>query len=76
MQQQLIQSLSQVVDYITDTVAEKVSENVSSAQYGEKPQDGFKSVNAAVETMASVGGSKLKRTRRFRITKKNRTKKI
>ena len=74
--EQLIQSLSQVVDYITDTVSEKVTENMVSSQVGEKPQDGFDAVNEAVEIMAKTGGRKFKRTRRFRLINKNRTKKI
>ena len=74
--EQLIQSLTQVVDYITDAVSEKVSENMVSAQFGEKPQNGFDSVNQAAETMATTGGKKFKRTRRFRLTNRNKTKKI
>ena len=71
---ELMNSLSNVVDYITDAVAEKVSLNVSSAQFGEKPQNGFDSVNAAAEMMAKSGG-KRKKTRKFKLTKKNKTKK-
>jgi hypothetical protein len=74
--EQLIQSLSQVVDYITDTVSEKVSQNVSSSQFGEKPQNAFNSVNTMAETMSTTGGSKFRRTRHFRLTKKNKTRKI
>jgi hypothetical protein len=68
----LVKSLSTVVDYIADVVAEKVSQNVSSAQFGEKLQEGFKSVNKAAETMALSGGFKFNKTRRFRITNKTR----
>ena len=71
---ELMNSLSNVVDYITDAVAEKVSLNVSSAQFGEKPQNGFDSVNTAAEMMAKSGG-KRKKTRKFKLTKKNKTKK-
>jgi hypothetical protein len=49
---------------------------VSSAQFGEQPQNGFNSVKKMAETMSSYGGSKFKKTRRFRLTKKNKTKKI
>ena len=78
---EVINSLSNVVDYITDTVAEKVSKNVLSdkdretPQDGEKPQDGFDSVNKAAEMMTSSGG-KRRKTRKFKISKKNKTKKI
>jgi hypothetical protein len=71
---ELMNSLSNVVDYITDAVAEKVSLNVTSAQFGEKPQNGFDSVNAAAEIMAKSGG-KRRKTRKFKLTKKNKTKK-
>ena len=71
---ELMNSLSNVVDYITDAVAEKVSLNVSSAQFGEKPQNGFDSVNTVAEMMAKSGG-KRKKTRKFKLTKKNKTKK-
>lgn len=74
--EKLINSLSQVVDYITEAVADKVSENITSAQYGEKPQDAFQAVNNVAEAISSSGGSKFKRTRHFRLTKKNKTKKI
>jgi len=73
--EQLIESLTNVVDYITDAVAEKVSQNVTSSQYGEQPQDGFNSVNQAAESIASSGGSKFKKTRRFKLfTNKNKTR--
>ena len=70
---ELMNSLSNVVDYITDAVAKKVSLNVTSAQFGEKPQNGFDSVNAAAEMMATSGG-KRRKTRKFKLTKKNKTK--
>ena len=78
---EVINSLSNVVDYITDAVAEKVSKNVLSdkdretPQDGEKPQDGFDSVNKAAEMMTSSGG-KRRKTRKFKLSKKNKTKKI
>jgi hypothetical protein len=70
---ELMNSLSNVVDYITDAVAEKVSLNVTSAQFGEKQQNGFDSVNAAAEMMAKTGG-KRRKTRKFKLTNKNKTK--
>jgi hypothetical protein len=70
---ELMKSLSNVVDYITDAVAEKVSQNVTAAQFGEKQQNGFDSVNAAAEMMAKIGG-KRRKTRKFKLTKKNKTK--
>ena len=72
--QELIQSLTNVVDYITDAVAEKVSKQVTAEQFGEKPQEGFDSVNKAAETMAMSGGKKFKKTRRFRLVRKNNTR--
>ena len=71
---ELMNSLSNVVDYITDAVAEKVSQNVTSAQFGEKQQNGFDSVNTVAEIMATSGG-KRRKTRKFKLTKKNKTKK-
>jgi hypothetical protein len=71
---ELMNSLSNVVDYITDAVAEKVSLNVTSAQFGEKQQNGFDSVNAAAGIMAKSGG-KRRKTRKFKLSKKNKTKK-
>jgi len=65
---ELIKSLSQVVDYIRDSVSEKVSENIKSSQFGEKPQDGFQSVNKAVETISKSGGKK--KTHRKRLFSK------
>ena len=71
---ELMNSLSNVVDYITDAVAEKVSLNVTSAQFGEKQQNGFESINNAAEMMAKSGG-KRRKTRKFKLSKKNKTKK-
>ena len=61
------------MDYITDKVAQKVTENLSR-QSNEGQQNGFTSVSQAAETMASSGGKKRK-TRRFKITNKNKHKK-
>ena len=72
--QELMNSLSNVVDYITDAVAEKVSVSVTSGQSGENQQNGFDSVNAAAEMMAKSGGRRRK-TRKFKLSKKNKTKK-
>jgi hypothetical protein len=66
------QSLTNVVDYISNKIAEKVSQQVSSGQSEENIQNGFNSVNAAAVTMA-LGGKKRK-TRRFKLTNKNKTK--
>ena len=67
---ELINSFKTIANYIADAVAEKVS----ISQSGEKPQEGFDAVNKAAETMATSGGSKFKKTRRFRLTKKNKTR--
>ena len=71
--QKLLESINSVIDYLSNSIAQKVSENVSS---GEKPQNGFNAVNKAAETMAMSGGKKFKKTRHFRITNKNKSKKI
>ena len=63
-------SFKTIANYIGDVVAEKVS----TAQSGEKPQNGFAAVNKAATTIGSSGGSKFKKTRRFRLTKKNKTR--
>ena len=75
----LVKSLIEVVDYIADNVAEKVLQNVlqndTSSQYGEQSQNGFNSVNKVAETMATSGGSKFKKTRRFKLIRnKNKTR--
>jgi hypothetical protein len=70
---ELINSLSAVVDYITDAVAEKVSQKIP-IQPNEGQQDGFDSVNTAAGIMAKIGG-KRRKTRKFKLTKKNKTKK-
>jgi hypothetical protein len=67
---ELINSFKTIANYIADVVVEKVS----TSQSGDKPQEGFKAVNKAAETMASSGGSKFKKTRRFRLTNKNKTR--
>ena len=67
---ELINSFKTIANYIADTVSEKVS----MSQSGEKPQEGFEAVNKAAKTMASSGGSKFKKTRCFRLTKKNKTR--
>ena len=67
---ELVNSLTNIADYIADIVAEKVSSN----QIGDKIQNGFDSVNKASETIANSGGSKFKKTRRFRLTNKNKTR--
>jgi hypothetical protein len=71
---ELMNSLTNVVDYITDVVSDRVSQNVTASQFGEKPQNGFDAVNAAAEMMAKSGG-KRKKTRKFKLTKKNKTNK-
>ena len=68
-----MKSLTNVVDYITDVVADRVSQNVTAAQSGERQQNGFDSINAAAEMMAKSGG-KRRRTRKFKLTNKNKTK--
>jgi hypothetical protein len=72
--QELIESLTNVVDYITDSVAEKVSQNVTSEQYEDTPQDGFDTINKTINVMASSGGSRFKRTKRFRLVNRNKTR--
>jgi len=71
---ELMNSLSNVVDYITDAVAEKVSQKIPT-QPNDGQQDGFDSVNAAAEMMAKNGG-KRRKTRKFKLTKKNKTKRL
>jgi hypothetical protein len=72
---ELIKSLTNVVDYIADIVADKVSRNVTAYQCGDKLQNGFDSVNAAAETMALSTGGKRKKTRKFKLTNKTKTRK-
>jgi N-glycosylase/DNA lyase len=72
-EQELAKSLTNVVDYITDIAAKKVSEKVSAAQLGDKQQNGFDTVNAVAKTMANSGGKKRK-SRKFKLTNKNKTR--
>ena len=66
-------ALNAVVDYISDKVSEKVSQTVQVTPEG-NIQNGFDSVNKAAETMASIGGSKKRKTRKFRIQKPKKSK--
>ena len=66
-----VKNLEHVANYIADLVADKVS-NIS---LGEKPQEGFQAINKAVETMSSSGGSiKTRKTRKFRLNNKNKSR--
>ncbi len=65
-------ALNAVVDYISDKVSEKVSPNGKIYTEG-NIQNGFDSVNIAAEKMALSGGSKKRKTRKFRIQKQKRT---
>ena len=67
---ELIKSLKTISNYIADTVADKALKS----QPENNIQDGFSSVNKVAETMATSGGSKFKKTRRFILTKKNKTR--
>jgi hypothetical protein len=61
-----------MVDYMADVIADKVSQKLTN----DKPQNGFESVNEASRMMVNLGGSKFKKTRRFKLTNKNKTKKL
>jgi hypothetical protein len=70
---ELVDGLAKVVDYISNKVADKVAQKMVSNSTVE--QDGFDAVNNAVQSMAAQsGGKKKKKTRKFRLTKKNKTK--
>ncbi len=56
---------------IEETVTQVEATNDSPSE--ENTQNGFDSVNAAVETMA-ISGGKRKKTRKFKLTNKNKTK--
>jgi hypothetical protein len=68
----LTQAIDTVVDYIADKVSKKVTINVSSSDY--TPQNGYEAVKTAAETMASSKGGKKRKTRKFKLTKKNKTR--
>ena len=74
--QKLVKSLINVVNYMTKTVADEVSKKVSAETYGETPQDGFDAVNKVADIMAKSGGKKFKKTRRFSLFNKNKTKRL
>jgi hypothetical protein len=57
---------------VEETIIQTEAPNDSPSE--ENTQNGFDSVNAAVEIMASSGGEK-KKTHKFKLTKKNKTKK-
>ena len=65
---EITNSLSKVTNYFANVIADKVSQNISATNNGDKLQDGFVSVNKATEKMASSGGKKYKKTKRFRLT--------
>jgi hypothetical protein len=72
-------ALNAVADYISDKVSENISKNVEDAQIIKNTpevniQNGFDSVNKAVETITSTGGSKKRKTRKFRIQKPKKSK--
>ena len=72
-------ALNAVADYISDKVSENISKNVEDAQITKNTpevniQNGFDSVNKAVETISSTGGSKKRKTRKFRIQKPKKSK--
>ena len=72
-------ALNSVAEYISDKVSENISKNVEDAKIIKKTpevniQNGFDSVNKAVETISSTGGSKKRKTRKFRIQKQKRSK--
>ena len=54
---------------MSDKISEKVATNISSGTEG--AQNGFSAVNTAAEKMATSGG---KKSRKFKLTKKNKTK--
>ena len=64
----VVNAIDTLVDYITEEVAKKV--NFSGN--GDNIQDGFSSVNKAAETMADSGGGKKNKTRKFKLTGKNK----
>ena len=55
----------------SDKVAKQVTSQVAATNLS---QDGFEAVNNAAQTMAALSGGKKKKTRKFRLTKKNKTK--
>jgi hypothetical protein len=56
----LSDSVTNITNRMADIISDKVTKNILSTQSGEKPQDGFSSVNKAAETIASSGGTKNK----------------
>jgi len=70
---QLIESLTKVIDYVTDNIVKKVSQNIVSFQYEGQTQNGFNSIDNVAKTMAMSGGSKFKKTKRFKFIK-NKTR--
>ena len=82
---ELVQSLAKVVDYISEKVADKVASQVAnkidSSELVESSQNGFDAVTQAANVMADsntmangLSGGRKKRTRKFRLVKKNKTR--
>ena len=65
----LTNSIDNIITYMSDKISDKVAANISNGTEG--PQNGFRAVNAATEKMASSGG---KKSRKFKVTKKNKTR--
>jgi hypothetical protein len=61
------------VETTNDTPFEETVTQVETPTSEENTQNGFDSVNAAVETMA-ISGGKRRKTRKFKLTNKNKTK--
>ena len=65
----LTNSIDNIITYMSDKISDKVAANISTGPDG--AQNGFSAVNNATEKMASSGG---KKSRKFKLTRKNKTR--
>ena len=64
------------IDTITDVIADKVAEKIQQQQTSSSDsiQNGFDSINIEANKMASSGGGNKRKTRKFKLTKKHKTR--
>ena len=71
------QAATTLIKYFSDTIANSVGKAVSeklNQNDSDGIQNGFDSVNKEANTMAASGGHRRRKTRKFKVTKKNKTR--
>jgi len=72
-QQEVSQAATTLVKYFSDTLANSLAEKLNQNN-SDVIQNGFDSVNQEVNTMATSGGQKRRKTRKFKLAKKNKSR--